>query len=134
MNQTSRTCNDCRATFPPLPPVGIGGSSGYAIRKNGERICYPCSDAGERATFATSDVFIAYVSDDGKSITTWPGGFLARVTYVSRTSGGFGSLPGRRGSVYAVGAIAPDGSEWYGRNAGAGMAIRLRRKKSRREP
>lgn len=127
------TCADCGATFPRLA-VGASGPSGYAIRWNGERICYPCSDVSERAAFAVFDVFIAYVSGDGKSITTWPGGFLARVTYMSRTSSGFGSLPGRRGSVYTISAIAPDGSEWYGRNAGPGMSIRLRRKKSRRKP
>lgn len=125
MDQT--TCADCGATF-PHPPVGIGGPSGYAIRRNGERICYPCSDAGERATFATADVFIGYVSSDGKSITTWPGGFLARITCMSRIRSGAG------GAQYSVNAVAPDGSQWYGRNEGAGMVIRLRRKKTRRKP
>lgn len=125
MDQT--TCADCGATF-PSPPVGIGGPSGYAIRWNGDRICYPCSDAYARAAFAVFDVFVAYVSCNGESITTWPGGFLARITCMSRIRSGFGD------AQYSVDAVAPDGSQWYGRNAGAGMSIRLRRKKSRRKP
>lgn len=97
---------------------------GYAWTLEGYAICYTCADADQRAEMSWSDRFLAYVSGDGFRLTTWTGGELAR--YVL----GSGNVwrGGWHGSeIYAWRFRAPDGSEWYGRNAGPGMAILVRR-------
>lgn len=109
-------CDDCRAACVP-----DGGATGYARTADGRRICYSCANAAERAAFAAADAYCAYVSSDGRSVTTWPGGALARVTETRRHRGGFG------GEYFSVRAVAPDGARWYGRGGGPGMFVRLRR-------
>lgn len=105
-------------------PSEIG--TGYAETPEGEKVCYPCAEARERVSFARSDKYFAYLSQDGKSVTTWTGGFLARTLYVHKAKlSGFG---GYHDAVF-VNVYAPDGSVWSGRGPGAGMYIRLKRTK-----
>ena len=101
------------------------GPVGYGRAPDGRKLCYPCCDARERETFAAADTFGAYLSGDGRKVTTWPGGELATVTYRRRHRGGFG------GEWWTVDATAPDGARWYGRGGGPGMFVRLKRRKSR---
>jgi hypothetical protein len=87
--------------------------------------CYPCAEEAERLAFRAADTYVGYlVGTDGHAlhVTTWTGAHLARVVRhtVSR-SGWHGS------EVHTWRAIAPDGSEWYGRNAGIGMVTTMRR-------
>lgn len=114
-------CDGCGAACKP-----DGCATGYGITPDGRKLCYPCCDAGERAEFAAAETYCAYMSGDGRSISTWPGGKLATVTYSARHRGGFG------GEYFTVGATAPDGSRWYGRGGGPGMFVRLRRRKRSR--
>ena len=100
-------------------------STGIVTAPGGRTMCYPCADAEQRAEFAKADVFAAYISLDGKRITTWSGGELAKVVSLGRTGGGFG------GTQHHVRAVAPDGLHWYGRNGGTGMYVNLRRAKVR---
>lgn len=71
------------------------------------------------------DKYQAYVSGDGKALTLWTGEPIARVTVERKVSGGGFHY----GSLYYYRAVAPDGSEWYGRGLGRGMSINLRRAK-----
>jgi hypothetical protein len=112
---------------------GCGGAcvptdctTGYGETRDGRRLCFDCCNAGERAEFAAAETYCAYMSSDGRAITTWPGGELATVTYSARHRGGFG------GEYFTVDATAPDGARWYGRGGGPGMFVRLRRRKSTR--
>jgi hypothetical protein len=71
---------------------------------------------------ATVDRYFAYVSGDGRELTTWPGETLARV--VQERPCRF-SMTGTRG--ISVRAVAADGAVWYGRGAGRHMAISIKR-------
>jgi hypothetical protein len=70
------------------------------------------------------DDVIAYVSGDGRRITTWDGSVLMSVTR-ERTI-----LGSRRDSslsqrLWYYRAIDLDGNPWYGKGSGRSMAIRM---------
>lgn len=106
-------------------PDGIG--TGYARDGSTDAtMCYPCAEESEREAFSSADVFVAYVDSLG-NLTTWTGARLA--SFMPHTGGV--SRSGWHGShIYSWRFRADDGSEWYGRNAGPGMVIRVRRAKS----
>lgn len=110
---------DCGHTYPLPGPSG--GASGYAVDVDGRTMCYGCSDSQAAATMnAAHDAgvpFTAYVSGDGRTITTWPGGVLARITLAAAS---------RDGRFVSYRATDADGRRWYGRGAGRGMVITLR--------
>lgn len=97
--------------------------TGYARTQDGRTLCYPCADESERDAMRDASSFVAYVSSSG-DLTTWSGGLLARgVPYMHGVS-----RNGWHGSeIHSWRFRSDDGSEWYGRNAGAGMVIRVRR-------
>lgn len=105
------------------PTSGIG--TGYTRTQDGRVICYAHSDESERADFAKADRFTAYVSSDGNSLTTWPGGYLAEVTSWTESKTGWAGS-----TIYAYRFLAPNGARFYGRNGGAGMVITVKRAKS----
>lgn len=94
------TIGDCGHS---VEPTGIG--TGYATTLDGRKLCYACADEAQRAEMATSERFVAYVSSDGKRVTTWTGGELARVT------ASWQDMAGRRRYVRAV---DPSGARWHG--------------------
>lgn len=106
--------------------------TGRAIDRNGRTLCYFCADDSERAAFLvagmTGEPFTAYVSSSG-DLTTWTGGVLARgIPYrhgVSRSGWHGSEVHSWRFVTGPLGASA----EWYGRNAGPGMVITVRRAK-----
>lgn len=109
-------CEDCSSEIPPV---------NHARTAAGKQICLQCADAREREALKSASVYGAYVSGDGKSLTTWPGGILASVTRETRHRGaGF-----YRSDIWSYRAKAPDGSRWYGRGAGRGMFLTIRRVK-----
>lgn len=121
---------DCGDVYPGTAPGHVGGT-GYAWRTDAEggdvkAVCYAHSDEMERADFAESVRYLAYV-DNGGNLTTWTGGRLADAVpglgEISRT--GWHGSP-----IYSWRFVGPDGSRWYGRNGGPGMAILARRNKS----
>lgn len=68
-DKQNKTCA-CGATF-PVHPAGYCGGTGYALKPNGERICYPCSDKQQIEELKDrSKPFVAYVGK-GDAITTW---------------------------------------------------------------
>lgn len=116
-------CAKCGNDFPPIASNGV--AAGYAITGNGSHICYTCADEQQRADMRQFDKYGAYLSSDGKSLTTWTGSELAKVISEKTVSGGgfhFGSLT-------AIRAKAPDGSIWYGKGSGRGMLLRIRKAK-----
>jgi hypothetical protein len=115
-------CARCGATFPEL--AGNGVTTGYAtLRDSGERICYACADAQQRADMLTADKYGVYLSSDGKTLTTWTGGELARVTSETTSRTGFHGT--KLTHIRAVGA----GAKWYGKGAGRGMCLTIHRAK-----
>lgn len=119
--ETAIICDGCGLTVTPEKH-----STGYGTTPDGRKLCYQCCNARELDDFKSADVFFCYLSGDGLSATTWPGGKLATVTYRRKHRGGFG------GEYWTVDAVAADGSKWYGRGGGPGMYLRLRRRKSSR--
>lgn len=99
-------------------PDTIG--TGYAETADGRRVCYPCADDMQRAELAATPAggrFGAYLSTDGRHVTTWTGGHLATVT----------RLTGNRRQTF-VRARDRDGRMWAGVGpAESGTYVTLRR-------
>jgi hypothetical protein len=128
-DQTSQAPTVLDCGDPPTPDAGIG--SGYATTLDGRRICYTHANELEAATMRehgeAGAVFTAYISSDGRNVTTWLGAVLARVTeHGSSRTGWNGS------EVHTWRATDTDGRQWYGRNAGPGMVVMLRPAKHKR--
>jgi hypothetical protein len=121
---TDTNCSRCNALFPE-PPKG-GGAAGYATLPDDSRICYACADAMQIEELKDrSKSFCAYVSSDGKQITTWTGGKLMDVTQswpcaLSRRSNWHDEK-----SYRCIRAKDVHGNRWYGRGS-AGVVIKLR--------
>lgn len=118
----------CDCGHAPTPTPG-GCGTGYGRMADGRTLCYDCCTAEDRARIGRGEPIDAYLSEDGSSITNWPGRSLLRVVlerYVD--CGGF--CGGRkRATLRAVDHV---GREWYGTGAGRGMYCRLRLSKSLR--
>lgn len=117
-------CAHCHEALPIMPKGHIGGTGYATLRDTNERICYPCADTSERLAMRKDRKVFAYLSDDQRHVTTWTGGTLARVTWVSAPRHvGFG----RR--IY-VNAIDATGQKWHGSGpADNGTHVRLTRTK-----
>lgn len=117
-------CEKCNAAFPSRPHTGA--TSGYAITPKGIYVCYACADAMQREELKDrSKSFFAYVSSDGKRITTWTGGTLMTVTQswpcqLTRSSHSHDSR-----SYKCIRATDVHGGRWYGRGS-AGVCIKMR--------
>jgi hypothetical protein len=114
-------CVECGGAF-----VATGICTGYATTQGGARICYACADAAQHEEMRTAQSMFAYLSSDGRTISTWTGGALARVTSEHTQRVGFGFRPSR---TYLQ-AIAPDGSRWHGTSPGRGMFCRMKRSRA----
>ncbi len=106
----------------PAPIPADGGASGYATF-NGRDVCYTCAYQLETFYMGQNETYFAYVDGDGKNIMTWSGGRLATITSARPIRHNWSR------EMQTVRAVDPQGVEWYGRNAGRGMCIRLRRVK-----
>ena len=108
------------------PTVTDGIGTGYARDAEGKRYCYECADNNQREAMARETDIYAYVSGDGKRITTWTGGHLANVTG-SRMETRYTPTGGyyRRYYYWA----RENGRDWYGIGEGPGMHVRIRRVK-----
>lgn len=120
-NETN--CIECGALFPKPPPEG--GAAGYAIIQD-QRVCYPCADRYERIVMNCATAHVAYLSSDGRKITTWTGGELGIVISARPCKLARRSFTHSASSFVSVRVRAFDGSVWYGRGS-PGIAIRLRK-------
>lgn len=123
-------CHACRAVhvLPGTVKANPGGGAGYAITPDEQMICYPCADASERDRLKTAEAFGAYLSRDGKRVTTWTGGELGQVTRwnycrLTRRSNWHGT------DYRTVRVVDVHGAQWHGRGS-PGIAIKLRRAKA----
>jgi hypothetical protein len=93
---------------------------GYSIDGEGKTYCYGCSLALDVAYLNESGKLSAYLSGDGRTITTWPGLPIAAVDYTAVRDFGYCR------NQTAVWATLPDGRRVFGRGPGKGMFLRLR--------
>lgn len=116
-------CGDCQT----VRPAQTSGGTGYATipNENNKKVCYSCADKRQLADLSTSQEFVAHLSGDGKRLTTWSGGSLARVVEERELKG----IGWHGSSQTYVRAVTEDGVVWYGRGAGRGMSIRIHRSK-----
>jgi hypothetical protein len=108
---------DCGHVPTPTPHT-----TGVAETPSGFRMCYPCSERWERSAMANANEYFGYISSDGKHLTTWTGGKLARVVTETNSRTGF-----HRSEIHNYRFVDDAGVRWYGKNAGRGMSIRVRR-------
>lgn len=89
--------------------------------------CYDCADRVERQLLKTADRMFGYLAGDEKTITTWSGGLLMRVTDLHRSKPTYGPY-GSHSRVY-VRATDVHGANWYGMGPNEnGTYVRMRRK------
>lgn len=96
-----------------------------AAHFQGRSVCYSCAADADRATVEAGETITAYVAGDGKTITTWAGEPLMKVTHNGTARTGFYGA-----TIHYVRATAPNGREFYGKNGGNGQAINLKPRKS----
>lgn len=93
-------------------------------RYEGKTACYECAANFDREAIKRGEVIVGYISQDGKSVTTWPGIPLMKVTGEWTSNSGFG------GKTVYYNAVAPDGKRYYGKNGGhfggRGCVIRMK--------
>lgn len=99
-------------------------TNGIARDADGKTYCYDCASEPDIAAVERGEAVWAYVSSDGKQITTWPGTPLMRVTYNGTARTGF-----YNSKISYIRAVAPNGREYYGKNGGNGMHIRMKPRK-----
>ncbi|URG17469.1 hypothetical protein Mbo2_099 [Rhodococcus phage Mbo2] len=121
---------DCGHVYTNLDDTGRPGiSTGYATRPDGLTLCYLCADITARLDMAAEarkdhGTVHAYVSADGRHVTTWTGGPHGHLAEI--ISHGIGRSGWAGSEIHSWRAISADGRAWYGRNGGPGMAITLR--------
>jgi hypothetical protein len=111
----------CAETGKTFVAARDGVTSNYATDRDGNVY----SDEGVnirelREVAERKGPIFAYLSGDKAQITGWKGNKLMRVTSAGRTGGGFG------GTQWHVRAVDNQGREWYGRNGGPSMYIRMK--------
>lgn len=117
---------DCGHLVTPTP--GSVGTGKATDPDTGATMCYPCAEAAEREAIKTATAYAAYLSSDGKRLTTWTGGTLAEV--VSYGAGSVHCTPtGGRYRMEYVRAQTPDGVLWYGSKSDQADLITIRRSK-----
>ncbi len=100
-------------------------TTGTARTPDGRTICYDCAHAVELADVQARRRICAYVAEDGRTITTWPGRPLMRVTGMAPcrlTRRSYTHSPESYQSYWARDTF---GGNWYGRGS-AGVLIRMR--------
>lgn len=89
-------------------------------------LCYECANAWEAFDIARADTYAGYASQDGRRITTWPGGTLARVLgQITEGPRQYTPTGGQYRLLYCQ-ARTPDGRTWWGRGSNRHGLIRLR--------
>jgi len=114
-------CSRCRADIPP-PPAG-SCTTGYARDNRRRKVCYACCLKTDMAYMHKHGVISAYVGENKNEITNWPGGVLLRVTYSATRSHNLWACR----QLLHVWAVDDKGRRWYGKGAGPGICITMRR-------
>lgn len=72
---------------------------------------------------------LVYVSADEREVTTWHGERVGSCERGGSRRNPFSSGPGHR--LYAYRVTMTDGTQWHGLGSGAGMSLKLRRRRVR---
>lgn len=107
-------------------------TTGTAYTNDGREICWSCADKQQKQELKTADRFVAYLtpatkgrfSATGYVLTTWSGGVLACIEYLSKGRHNIGS------TLYRFRAVDVHGQRWYGTSPGPGMYARMRKAKN----
>lgn len=99
-------------------------TNGIARDADGKTFCYDCASKPDIEAVERGEEVFAYISCDGKQVTTWPGNPLMRVTYNGTARTGFYDS-----TIHYIRAVAPNGREYYGKNGGNGMWIKMKPRK-----
>ena len=94
-------------------------TTGTAHTRDGREICWTCADAEQVADLKRERAYVAYLSGDGRALTTWTGGKLADVTRLWDVFNNFA------GTIKRFRAVDVHGQRWYGTSPGAGMYARM---------
>jgi hypothetical protein len=126
----------CGAAFPVHPPGHCGGT-GYAIKPDGVRVCYPCAAAAERADMIRDGRATLYLANgDGQPVNpsqrdpaawklgNWTGHLAFALSECQPYRHPFSHS--RRGGI-AFRFRGPDGAEWHGRHDADHQLVTVRR-------
>lgn len=109
---------------PPTPTEGFG--TGVGRLPDGRTLCYACCDEhAMNALLDRSKPFVAYVSNDGRTVTTWTGGHLGRIVQALPCKLSRRSWTHSDSSYRSLRVIDVHGNAWYGRGS-PGISIVLR--------
>ena len=113
-------CSHCKSTLPR--PTGTGGT-GYAVKRNGHKVCYACCADVDRKFMVKHGENWMYLSD-GK-LTNWPGTLTFKPFESWSTGHNWYGVTQRY-----VRFNGPDGYVWTGRQVGENSdCCRVRRTK-----
>jgi hypothetical protein len=130
-NTDPNACYDCGDGFPTPEPAG--GGAGYATIRNTPagniKVCYRCADQRQIAELRTAQRYGAYISGDGKRITTWTGGKLGDITWSRPAQLTRPSFTHDQSSYRSIRVLDVHGNVWTGRGS-PGIFIKLRRVKT----
>ena len=101
-----------RPVGPALPALARDGA--------GRAVCDHCTARETTAALDGGQPATAYLSADGRALTSWGGAPVARVLWARETRAGYG------GGLTVWRAVLPSGREVYGRNGGRGMVTTAR--------
>jgi hypothetical protein len=113
-------CATCWRLFPARIPGQF--SSPYGIDRAGGLHCLDCCHLRDVQKLKDrGKAFFAYLSQDGRTITNWPGGELGRAHSVGHSRAGWHGA-----TIYRFHVRDVHGEWWQGRGAGPGMCCTLR--------
>lgn len=124
--EQGKACAECFAPFPIHPP-GYCGGTGYAVRADDSRICYPCAAKQERADMDRDGRALLYLDTARRVVTNWTGdlSFPIRGGYIRESRHNIGGT--RRDFWFIAG-----GYVWHGYQIGEWSQIaRVRRTRIR---
>ena len=102
-----RVCADCGAAL--HRPENGSIMAHYAIVDDDKAICMGCADRRELAAFHAADHHVGYLNRETRTITTFNGATLARVTW---TRTGYHNMAR---TILYWNAIDDTGARWYGK-------------------
>ncbi len=99
-------------------------TTGTAHTRDGREICCTCADSEQREDLKAEKHYDAYLSGDGKRLTTWTGGNLAKITDLWEVGNNMA------GTLLRFRAVDTHGNRWYGTSPGRGMYARMHKNKT----
>lgn len=118
-------CDNCGQEIKNHDGIGTGYALVSSPGQKEEKHCYDCCHAAEiKAMKDRSGLFTAYLSCDGKSVTSWPGGILGQVISSRETAHAFGRRHSINGKRLTINVKDVHGELWHGKGY-AGVYIHL---------